>query len=613
MKKKLIVLVVTSFCVGLTGCSLASPSILQQPASQSAVQGDLVTFEVTAVGVQELHYQWNLNGAPIENATSPVYTTYAALKQNGAQFTVVVNDGVSSVTSRPVTLEVIAGAGDMVTFHNDIARTGTNLHESSLTPDNVKFATFGKVGFFPVDGAVDGQPLYLSNLSIPNQGIHNVLFIVTEHDSVYAFDADSGDILWQVSMLNLDELPSDWRGCPNITPEIGITATPVIDRARGPHGVIYLVAMSNDSTGRFIQRLHALDVATGDELFGSPTEIQASFPGIGLNSIGGSLIFDPSQYKERAALLLLNSVIYTTWASHCDVAPYNGWIIGYNADTFAQTKVLNLTPTGGWGGIWMSGGGPAADANGNIYVLDGNGTFDGVLDNNGHPSHGNYGNAFVRLSAAKQLSVTDYFATFNVLDTLNSDIDLGAGGPVALPDLTDASGNVRHLAVGGGKDRQIYVVDRDNMGKFNPESNNIYQQLGGLAGGIFSTPVYFNQALYYGANRDSIKRFPFTSARLDPVPDSQTLNRFSYPGTTPTISGDGTTDAILWAVENGSSAALHAYDANDLSRELYNSNQATSGRDQFGAGNKYIVPTVADGKVFVGTQNGVAVFGLLPQ
>lgn len=500
---------------------------------------------------------------------------------------------------------------DVFTYHNDNARTGQNLAESILTPANVKSTTFGRLNFFPVDGKVDAQPLYLSNIKV-NGVLQNVLYVATEHDSVYAFDADTGGIIWQVSLLGPGESPSDDHGCDQVTPEIGITSTGVIDRARGPKGTIYLVAMSKDATGKYFQRLHALDITSGSELFGGPQTIQASFPGTGANSSGSMVIFDPAQYKERASLLLLNGVVYFGFSSHCDLGSYTGWIMGYDASTLAQTTVLNVTPNGSQGSIWMSGGGLAADSTGNIFLLDANGTFDSTLDANGFPAQHDFGNAFLKISTAGGLAVGDYFATFDTAGQSSVDNDLGSGGTVLLPDLTDGSGRVQHLAVGAGKDSTIYVVNRDAMGKFNPNSNNIYQELqSALSGMAFSTPAYFNNTVYYGAVGDSIKAFAIVNASLRPLPSSQTSNSFPYPGATPSISANGTANAILWAVENGATAVLHAYDATNLRNELYNSNQAGSNRDQFGAGNKFITPTIADGKVYVGTTNGVAVFGLL--
>jgi hypothetical protein len=473
----------------------------------------------------------------------------------------------------------------------------------------VNSSTFGKVGFFSVDGKVDAEPLLLAGLSVGSQGTHDVLYVVTEHDSVYAMDAANGKVYWRVSLLASGETPSDNRGCGQITPEIGITSTPVIDRA---HGVIYIVAMSKDGAGNYFQRLHALDLTKGSEMFGGPVIINANYPGNGQESSGGTLHFQPGQHAERAGLLLLNGIIYTTWTSHCDMQPYTGWVIAYNASTLAQTGVLNLTPNGSEGSIWMSGTAPAADAAGNIYFLDANGTFDTALNGSGFPSKGDFGNAFVKLSTANGLAVSDYFATFDTVTQSIMDGDLGSGGALVLPDLKDATGAVRHLAVGAGKDRKIYVVDRDNMGKFNPNTNNIYQEIQGAIGsdGEFGMPAYFNNTVYYGAVNDALKAFPITAAKLANAAASQSGNTFPYPGTTPSVSANGTSNGIVWAAENGSTAVLHAYDAADLAHELYNSNQAGS-RDQFGAGNKFITPMIANGRVYVGTTNGVAVFGKL--
>jgi hypothetical protein len=502
---------------------------------------------------------------------------------------------------------------NVTTYHNDTARTGQNLTETILTPSNVNSSSFGKLFVITVDGKVDAQPLYLTQVSIPNQGTHNVLFVATEHGSVYGLDADSGKALWQVSMLAAGETTSDDHGCGQITPEIGVTSTPVIDPKAGPHGTIYVVAMSKDGSGGYHQRLHALDVTTGAEEFSGPQNIQASFPGNGDNSSGGKVVFDPAQYAERAGLLLQNGVVYTGWTSHCDARPYTGWIMGFDQSTLAQVSVLNVTPNGNEGSVWMSGAGLAADTSGNIFLLDANGTFDTTLDANGFPSQGDYGNAFLKISSAnRQLTVADYFEMSNQGAENGSDEDLGSGGALVLPDLQDSSNQTRHLAIGAGKDANIYIVDRDAMGKFNPNTNNIYQEIqGALSGSVFSMPAYFNNTVYYGAVGDNIKAFAITKAQLGSTPTSQTSNAFGYPGATPSISANGTSNAILWAAENAGSAVLHAYDATNLGHELYNSNQASGGRDQFGAGNKFITPMITNGKVYVGTTNGVGVFGLL--
>jgi hypothetical protein len=284
--------------------------------------------------------------------------------------------------------------------------------------------------------------------------------------------------------------------------------------------------------------------------------------------------------------------------------------MSYNASTLAQTSVLNVTPNGSRGAFWMAGAGPAADSAGNIYLLDGNGTFDTTLDANGFPRQGNFGNAFLRVSTTSGLAVADYFATFDTVQQSNVDRDLGSGGTLVLPDLVDASGQTRRLAVGAGKDAHIYVVDRTSMGKWNSSSNQIYQEIAGaLTGGVFSMPAYFDGTVYYGASGDALKAFSISNGRLSSTSVSRSARTFGYPGTTPGISASGTANGILWAVENTNPAVLHAYDARDLTRELYNSNQAAAGRDTFGPGNKFITPTIVNGHVYVGTTNGVAVFG----
>jgi hypothetical protein len=370
--------------------------------------------------------------------------------------------------------------------------------------------------------------------------------------------------------------------------------------------------MSRNGSGTYFQRLHALDVTSGAEFFGGPKNVQASFPGTGAGNSGGVLNFDPKQYEERAGLLLVNGQLLTAWTSHCDIDPYTGWIMTFDPSTLAQTAVLNVTPNGSRGAFWMAGSGPAADSFGNVYLLDGNGTFDTTLDAQGFPQLHDFGNAFLKVSTSSGLSVSDYFSTFDTVSQSNADRDLGSGGTLLLPDLLDASGQVRHLAVGAGKDAHIYVVDRDSMGKWNSSSNRIYQDISGaLGGGVFSTPAYFNGMLYYGASGDALKAFPIANARVSSTPSSRSARTFTYPGTTPGISASGTANAILWAVENTNPAVLHAYDARDLTRELYHSNQAAGSRDTFGAGNKFITPTIVNGRVYVGTGNGVAVFGTL--
>jgi outer membrane protein assembly factor BamB len=501
---------------------------------------------------------------------------------------------------------------EVLTYHNNNARNGWNSSETKLNLSNVNPKSFGKLFTLSVDGLVDAQPLYLSAVPITGGGTHNLLIVATEHGLVYAFDADTGSLIWHVTTLKSGETTSDNRGCYAVTPEIGITSTPVISRPAGSNGVIYTVAMSKDSSGNYHQRLHALDAATGNELYKGPVDIAAKFPGTGDNSSGGYVIFDPSQYKERSALLLAGGIVYLAWASHCDIRPYTGWIMGYSATTLAQTTVLNLTPNGNEGAIWGAGAGLAADLLGNIFFLDANGLFDPTLNSSGFPSQGDYGNAFIRLTTTGGLAVADYFEMENGVQENEGDFDLGSGGAMLLPPIKDASGTTWELAAGAGKDGNLYLVNRNSMGKFHPSSNEIYQELPGvLPGGMWSMPAVFNNKLYFGPVAQPILAFQFKNGRLLTTPVAKTSNAFGYPGTTPSVSSNNGVDGIVWAAENTNPAILRAYNAITL-QELYNSNQAADGRDHFGAGNKFITPLIINGKVYVGTTTGVGVFGLLP-
>jgi hypothetical protein len=511
----------------------------------------------------------------------------------------------------------------VLTWHNDNSRTGQNLQETILTTANVNVSTFGKLFTIGVDGLVDGQPLYVPGLTIPGQGVHNVLYIATEHDSVYAVDADNGTVLKQVTLLVGSETTSDDRGCGQVTPEIGVTATPVIDPHSGPHGTIYVVAMSkltSGSTVTYYQRVHALDLTTLAEEFGGPVEVAATYPGTGSEST-----FVPAQHKDRAALLLANGIVYTSWSSHCDGGSYTSWVIGYNESTLSQETVLNLVPNGAQGGIWGSGSGPQADAAGNVYVPIGNGTFsngatNSQLNGSGFPANGNYGNAYVKMSSSGgQLAVADYFTMSNSNAESGTDTDLGSGGGMLLPPLNDTNGHSRNLAVVAGKDGNIYVMDTSGLGKFNPNADEMYQQLTGvLPGGMWGSPAWFNGTLYYGDSGNALKAFAFSNGTFETSTGSQTSVTFPYPGTTPSISANGTSNGIVWATVGSGSAVLHAYNASNLSEELYNNNQAATGRDQFGNGNKFVFPTIVNGKVYVASIDGVnnkpgsvAAFGLL--
>jgi hypothetical protein len=505
----------------------------------------------------------------------------------------------------------VAGKTDVLTYHYNAMRSGENLTETVLTPANVTSATFGKLRTLSADGVVDAAPLVVTQLTFAGVVHSNVVYIATEHDSIYAYDAETGAALAHVSLLGTGEETSDTRSCDQVEPEIGITATPVIDRSVGPNGTIFVVAMSkNISSGAYIHRLHALDLVTLQERPSSPVVIQATYPG----SAGA---FVPGQYKERGALLLQQGQIYTSWASHCDHPAYNSWIMAYSETTLAQTAVLDLTPNasgGDNGGIWDVTG-LAVDSTGAFYTLIGNGQFDSTLTGAGFPNQQDYGNAAVKLTqSGSTLTVSDYFATSNTVTQSQADTDLGSGSPLLIADQVDAGGATRQLMLAAGKDSNLYLLDRTNMGKFNANSNGIYQQLSGVvSGGSFSAPVYFNGSIYLAGVGSPLKQFKFAQALLPATPTSQSAASFAFPGTSPSISANGSTNGIVWAAESNKSSAavLHAYNPVNLAVEYYNSGQAAGGRDSYGNGNKFVTPVVANGMVFVGTPTGVAVFGLL--
>ncbi len=497
---------------------------------------------------------------------------------------------------------------DVLTWHNDNLRTGQDLSESILTPSNVSANTFGVLANVQVDGKVDAQPLYVSALNVNGKN-HNVLYVATEHDSVYALDADTGAVLWQKSMLGAGETTSDARNCNQVTPEIGITATPAIDRNAG---TIYVVAMTKDGSGNYHQRIHALNLATGGEQSSSPTEVKATYPGTGDGSSNGTVTFDPKQYKDRPGLLLDHGQLYTSWSSHCDIRPYSGWMISYNPSTLQQTGVLDFVPNGSDASPWNAGAGPAADAQGNVYISLGNGTFDTSLTPQGFPNEGDYGNALVKVAKTSTgLAVSDYWTMYNSNSESGVDTDLGSGGLMLVPGQVDAAGVTRTLVIAAGKDHNLYVADSNNMGHFNPNNNStLYQELSGaLPGGEWSSPAYFNGKVYYGSVGQNLRSFNVSQAKLVQSPIQTTSTVFGYPGTTPSVSSYNAADGIVWATENSSPAVLHAYDAENLGTELYNSGTGTG----IGAGNKFITPTIANGKVYVGTQNSVAIFGFKRQ
>jgi PA14 domain/Chitobiase/beta-hexosaminidase C-terminal domain len=506
----------------------------------------------------------------------------------------------------------------VLTYHNDNARTGQNTNETVLNLANVNAATFGKLFSQPVDGYVYAQPLVLADVNIPGKGVRNVVFVATEHDSVYAFDAESNTpALWQVSFLNpaagvttvaSDDVYSP-ESPPDLVPEIGITSTPVIDPVSG---TIYVEAKTKEVTGgvtNFVHRLHALSVTNGAEKFGGPVVIQPSVAGTGDGNDGnGQVPFNPLRQLNRMGLLLSRGVVYVGSASHGDIGPFHGWLVGYGAQTLMLSNVFNATPNGSDGGFWSSGDGPACDTNGSIFVATGNGTFDAT-------TNGDYGDSFIKLTTTNGLQAADYFTPFNQATLDEKDKDLGSGGTLLLPDEVGSSAH-RHLLVGAGKEGRIYLLDRDNLGHYQDGSDSqIVQSFTNAIRPSFDTPAYFNRTIYYLGINDVLKAFSISNATINPTPTSQNPYPYNFPGATPSVSANGTNDGIVWAIQADAydvsgPAVLHAYNATNVALELYYSQQVNGGvRDNPGPAVKFSVPTIANGKVYVGTQNSLTVFG----
>jgi len=512
----------------------------------------------------------------------------------------------------------------VTTYHNDNSRQGLNARETILSLANVNPRQFGKLFSQKVDGFVFAQPLYLPNVRVPGKGVHNVVYVATQHNTIYAFDGDTDagsnqHPLWQKSFVNpaagISTVLSEDVNCRDIYPEIGITGTPVIDAATG---TLYVVTKEKHRNKQFVQQLHALDASTGEEKFG-PTEITASVPGTGDGSSGGQIAFDPLRNNQRAGLLLNHGYIYISWASHCDNGPYHGWVMVYDTRTLKQVAVWNATPNGGLGGVWHAGGAPAANQDGNVFLATGNGTFD--ADTGGV----DFGDSLLKfaLPAHGQPPVLDFFTPYNQADLNVQDNDFGAGGPMLLPPQPPGSPH-RNLLVMGDKEGTIYLIDRNNPGKFDPNGNEIVQTLAGqLVCCTGGNMTWWNNNVYVISVFDTLKAFSFdpTTGLLSNTPVSQTTQVFLYPPPFLSVSSNGDRDAIVWVLDTdtynhrsnstGQPAVLRAFGARDLSRELYNSNQNFP-RDKAGKAVKFAVPTVVSGKVYVGTQDELTVYGPLP-
>ena len=536
----------------------------------------------------------------------------------------------TSLTDGSVSATISVGVTDLAgvyTFHNDLARDGVNAREFALSPSNVTGGTFGKLFSCQVDGAVYAQPLWVANLSI-GAARHNVIFIATAHDSLYAFDADASPCvqLWHANLIdtthgaNAGEVTvpggvtgfAVGQGFADIAPEVGVIGTPVIDPASG---TLFVVSKSMDAgAANFYQRLHAIDVTTGNEKAGSPVNITASYP----TAAGGSVAFSTRQENQRTGLALVNGVVYICWGSHEDAAPWYGWVLGYsyNGSAFAQTAALNVAPNTAEAGIWLSGGAPSADNNGNIYLSTGNGGWD--LTNTSGPTN-DYGDTFLQLNPS--LAVSSWFTPTDQNANNTGDLDTGAGGAALVLNLT--SGPVRHLVVGGGKDGNIYLLNGDAMGGFG-DTNALQMFPVGTGGfhGIFATAAFWNNTLYLAAVGNPMMAFAFdpASSLFNTTAASQSPTAYGFAGSSPSVSAAAASGpAVVWGIETTNyctnqsrgcgPAVLHAYDASNLATELWNSGQSAG--DAAGNAVKFTVPTIANGKVYVGTRgnNTGGVFG----
>jgi outer membrane protein assembly factor BamB len=515
-----------------------------------------------------------------------------------------------------------SSAYPVLTNHNNVGRTGLVSTETTLTPANVSGL---KMLFHDtVDGQVYAQPLCVGDQVVYKNGVlagkQNIVIVATEHGSVYALDGITGTIYWQVSLLDQGFSPvqssdPNLNGCTDLVPEIGITATPVIDRAAGPNGRIFVVVMETDGQGNYYHKLHALDLATGSDGL-TPAVVSGSVAGQ-----GPATTFVAIKERSRAALLLLNGVIYVAFGAFCDpdVLPYAGFLIGYKEGDLSRTAIFSDNPNGtppsnylqdgSGGGIWQAGLGPATDGNGNIYLATGNGPFDQTL-NGGFPANQDYGDSVLKLSTRNGLNVVDYFTPYKQQEDANADVDLASGGVIVLPAIVDTHGKAHHLLVIAGKDKNIYLLNRNSLGKFNGAENKIYQEIdGATVRGSWSSPAYFNGSIYCSGVEDTLKRFQFDFSNpdkplLNPTPAAQTAQAFNFPAMTPSITSNGTKNGIVWGYEYSKfTAVLHAYDATTLT-ELYNSGSL------LGAGVKFAVPTIRNGRVYLGTPNSLVAFGL---
>ena len=585
------------------------------------------TLAVTATTNDGAGVTWTATGGSFSsgNSLTAVPVTYTAASSAGS-YTITATSKTDTSKSASITVGVTDLAG-VATYHNNLLRDGTNTREFALTTGTVTSATFGKLFSCAIDGAAYAQPLWIANLSIGG-GTHNVVFVATTHDSVYAFDADNSascTTYWHKQLVNSGETYLNYGDVASgdIEPDIGIIGTPVIDTGSK---TLYVVSKSKTSSSSCtpstscFQRLHALSLLDGSEKFGGPYSLTTSITvsGNGDGSSGGVVPFDTLHENQRPGLALVNGIVYITWASHGDNTPYHGWVIGFTASNIGAgpTSIWNSTPNlisgtaNSDGGIWMSGGAPAADSSNDLYFLTGNGSYDGVT---------NYGDSTIRLTASGGLHVKDHFTPYNQGSLSSNDQDHGAGGAAVLVD--PSAGPVPHLLIGGGKSGTLFLINRDSMGGYNSSSNNVVQSLS-VGNGIFATPAFWNNTLYIAGTSGHLNQYSFNTTSGQFSLSHSSSHTFAFPGSSPSVSSSSASSGgIVWALDNSQycteqspgcgPAVLHAYDATNVSStELWNS--STSGNDNAGDAVKFTVPTIANGKVYVGTRSELDVYGLKP-
>jgi hypothetical protein len=583
-----------------------------------AVTQTLSVSATVANDTSQKAVSWSATGGSFSSnaSASGASVTYTAPSTPGI-FTITATQ-TSDVTQRAVATIGVTDLHGVYTYHNDVSRDGTNTSEYALTTANVNSSTFGKLFSCQADAAIYTQPLWVSNITIGGAK-HNIVVVATMHDTVYAFDADASPCVtyWHTQFIPSGETfyTAGDVFTNSIFPDIGILGTPVIDSTSN---IVYLVTITKNSGPGIIahQRLHALNLADGTEAANSPVELDSSITVPGNCEGGSTIAFNAAKENQRPGLALVNGVVYIAWASYGDHDPYHGWILGFNVSTLSRVSTFNTSPNAAEGlgycraGIWMSGGAPAADAAGNLYVITGNGIFDGTSA---------FGDSFLKLSATNGLSLTDWFTPMGQLSLDAFDLDLGAGGAAVLVDQT--SGPHPHLIIGGGKSQTLYLLDRTNMGHFTSGGPDKVVQTLNPSETSFSTPAFWQNTLYFFGFNGPGLAFTFVPATdtFNPSAASSTAASFSFPGSSPSVSSNGNSNGIVWTIDSNTygtgdngpgtagPAVLHAFDATNLGTELWNSSQVPA--DVAGNAVKFTVPTVANGKVYVPTRGNDSTLG----